>query len=164
MGLNKALTDFLETYDTSDPLVNQMHIKASGCPNSCGQHHIADIGFHGAVIKGKGGQVPAYELFLGGDYQIGNGKVQMGTRIKARVPAKKAPEVLKGLLDNYQADREEGEKFPAYVQRMGTGYFEEYLADFRDVGPLDRDHIQNYMDWDKTILYVLERGEGECAV
>ena len=40
---------------------------------------------------------------------------------------------------------------------MGTGYFEEYLADFRDVGPLDRDHIQNYMDWDKTILYVLER-------
>lgn len=164
MGLNKALTDFLETYDTSDPLVNQMHIKASGCPNSCGQHHIADIGFHGAVIKGKGGQVPAYELFLGGDYQIGDGKVQIGTRIKARVPAKKAPEVLKGLLDNYQADREEGEKFPAYVQRMGTGYFEEYLADFRDVGPLDRDHIQNYMDWDKTILYVLERGEGECAV
>lgn len=164
MGLNKALTDFLETYDTSDPLVNQMHIKASGCPNSCGQHHIADIGFHGAVIKGKGGQVPAYELFLGGDYQIGNGKVQIGTRIKARVPAKKAPEVLKGLLDNYQADREDGEKFPAYVGRMGTGYFEEYLADFRDVGPLDRDHIENYMDWDKTILYVLERGEGECAV
>jgi sulfite reductase beta subunit-like hemoprotein len=164
MGLNKALTDFLETYDTSDPLVNQMHIKASGCPNSCGQHHIADIGFHGAVIKGKGGQVPAYELFLGGDYQIGDGKVQIGTRIKARVPAKKAPEALKGLLDNYQADREEGEKFPAYVARMGTGYFEEYLADFRDVGPLDRDHIENYMDWDKTILYVLERGEGECAV
>jgi sulfite reductase beta subunit-like hemoprotein len=164
MGLNKALTDFLDTYDTSDPLVNQMHIKASGCPNSCGQHHIADIGFHGAVIKGKGGQVPAYELFLGGDYQIGDGKVRIGTRIKARVPAKKAPEVLKGLLDNYQADREEGEKFPAYVQRMGTGYFEEYLADFRDVGPLDRDHIENYMDWDKTILYVLERGEGECAV
>lgn len=164
MGLNKALTDFMETYDTSDPLVNEMHIKASGCPNSCGQHHIADIGFHGAVIKGKGGQVPAYELFLGGDYQIGDGKVEIGQRIKARVPAKKAPEVLKGLLDNYQADRQDGEKFKAFVKRMGTGYFEEYLADFKDVGPLDRDHIQNYMDWDKTILYVLERGEGECAV
>ena len=164
MGLNKALTDFLDTYDTSDPLVNEMHIKASGCPNSCGQHHIADIGFHGAVIKGKGGQVPAYELFLGGDYQIGDGKVEMGQRIKARVPAKKAPEVLKGLLDNYQQDRQDGEKFKSFVKRMGTGYFEEYLADFKDVGPLDREHIQNYMDWDKTILYTLERGEGECAV
>jgi sulfite reductase beta subunit-like hemoprotein len=164
MGLNKALTDFLDTYDTSDPLVEQIHIKASGCPNSCGQHHIADIGFHGAVIKGKGGQVPAYELFLGGDYEIGDGRVDMGTRIKARIPAKRAPEVLKGLLDKYQAEREDGEVFKSYTKRMGTGYFEEYLADFRDVGPLDRDHIQNYMDWDKTILYVLERGEGECAV
>jgi sulfite reductase beta subunit-like hemoprotein len=164
MGLNKALTDFLETYDTSDPLVEQIHIKASGCPNSCGQHHIADIGFHGAVIKGKGGQVPAYELFLGGDYSIGDGKVEMGTRIKARIPARRAPEVLKGLLDKYQAEREDGEKFRVYTKRMGSGYFEEYFADFRDVGPLDREHIENYMDWDKTILYVLERGEGECAV
>lgn len=164
MGLNKALTDFLDTYDTSDPLVNEIHIKASGCPNSCGQHHIANIGFHGAVIKGKGGQVPAYELFLGGDYQLGDGKIQIGTRIKARVPARKAPEALKGLLDRYQAEREEGERFNRWVGRMGTGYFEEYLADFRDVGPLDREHIQNYMDWDKTIVYKLERGEGECAV
>ena len=164
MGLNKALTDFLDTYDTSDPLVNEIHIKASGCPNSCGQHHIANIGFHGAVIKGKGGQVPAYELFLGGDYQLGDGKVQIGTRIKARVPARKAPEALKGLLDRYQAEREEGERFNRWVGRMGTGYFEEYLADFRDVGPLDREHIENYMDWDKTIVYKLERGEGECAV
>ncbi|MDP7161538.1 MAG: nitrite/sulfite reductase [Dehalococcoidia bacterium] len=164
MGLNKALTDFLETYDTSDPLVEQIHIKASGCPNSCGQHHIADIGFHGAVIKGKGGQVPAYELFLGGDYSIGDGKVEMGTRIKARIPAKRAPEVLKGLLDKYQAERQAGEVFRAYTKRMGSGYFEEYFADFRDVGPLDREHIQNYMDWDKTVKYVLERGEGECMV
>ena len=164
MGLNKALTDFLETYDTSDPLVNEIHIKASGCPNSCGQHHIANIGFHGAVIKGKGGQVPAYELFLGGDYEIGDGKIQIGTRIKARVPARKAPEALKGLLDRYQAEREEGERFNGWVGRMGAGYFEEYLQDFRDVGPLDREHIENYMDWDKTIVYKLERGEGECAV
>ena len=164
MGLNKALTDFLDTYDTSDPLVNEIHIKASGCPNSCGQHHIANIGFHGAVIKGKGGQVPAYELFLAGDYQIGDGNVRIGNRIKARVPAKKAPEVLKGLLDRYQAERQDSERFNGWVNRMGTGYFEEYLADFKDVGPLDREHIENYMDWDKTIVYKLERGEGECAV
>ena len=70
----------------------------------------------------------------------------------------------KGVLDRYEAEREEGERCTRWVGRVGTGYFEEYLADFRDVGPLDREHIQNYMDWDKTIVYKLERGEGECAV
>jgi sulfite reductase beta subunit-like hemoprotein len=66
MGLNKALGEALDEMGELDPLVENMHIKASGCPNSCGQHHIASIGFHGAVMKGPGGQVPAYELFLGG--------------------------------------------------------------------------------------------------
>ena len=58
MGLNKALGEKLDTLDVSDPLVSKIHIKASGCPNSCGQHHVANIGFHGAVMKGGGGQVP----------------------------------------------------------------------------------------------------------
>ena len=64
-----------------------MHIKASGCPNSCGQHHIASIGFHGAVMKGPGGQVPAYELFLGGR-STESGGTKVGERVKARIPAK----------------------------------------------------------------------------
>ncbi|MEE8363310.1 MAG: nitrite/sulfite reductase [Dehalococcoidia bacterium] len=162
MGLNKALTDMLAAYDTSDPLVNKLHIKASGCPNSCGQHHIANIGFHGVVMKGLGGQAPAYELFLGGHYE--NGDVAFGTRIKARVPARRAPEALKTLLDFYQAEREDGEEFNAFVERRGEGAFEGLLGEFSDVGPLDREHIANYMDWDKTVIYKLERGEGECAV
>ena len=163
MGLNKALGEALDAMDLTDPEIASLHIKASGCPNSCGQHHIANIGFHGAVMKGPGGQVPAYELFLGGQYEGGN--VRVGHRIKARIPAKKAPEALKSVLGYYTENRNSGERFNDFVDRVGEAPFEEMFRAFKeDIGPLDRDHIATYMDWDRTVIYKLERGEGECAV
>lgn len=164
MGLNKALGEALDEMDTSDPLVEKMHIKASGCPNSCGQHHIASIGFHGAVMKGPGGQVPAYELFIGGRSNEKEG-TRIGARVKARIPAKLAPEALKQVLDTYKENRNDGEEFADFIDRFGTDYFEQEFGKLKtQVGPLDRDHIETYMDWGKTVIYKLERGEGECAV
>lgn len=163
MGLNKALGEALDGMDLSDPDVSSLHIKASGCPNSCGQHHIANIGFHGAVMKAPGGQVPAYEMFLGGNYDDGN--VRVGHRVKARVPAKKAPDALKRILAYYKESRSQGEKFNDFVDRVGVAPFEEIFGQLKEeIGPLDKDHINTYMDWGKTVLYKLERGEGECAV
>jgi sulfite reductase beta subunit-like hemoprotein len=163
MGLNKALGETLDDMDLSDPDVSSLHIKASGCPNSCGQHHIANIGFHGAVLKAPGGQVPAYEMFLAGNYE--NGDVRVGHRVKARVPAKKAPEALKAIIAHYTDNRNDGEKFNDFVDRVGVAPFEEIFGRFKqEIGPLDKDHINSYMDWGKTVLYKLERGEGECAV
>ncbi len=163
MGLNKALGEAIDAIDTSDEYVRDIHIKASGCPNSCGQHHIADIGFHGAVMKGKGGQVPAYELFLGGTYE--NGDVRVGQRVRARVPARFAPRALSAILDYYQENREADEPFPKFIDRVGKAPFEEMFKPYKqEVGPLDRENIDSYMDWGKTVLYKLERGEGECAV
>ncbi len=164
MGLNKALGETLDGLGELDPLVEKMHIKASGCPNSCGQHHIASIGFHGAVVKGPGGQAPAYELFLGGR-STEEGGTKVGTRVKARIPAKQAPEALKTVLDTYLAKRNDGEEFADFIERVGVAEFEEKFGKLKgDLGPLDRDNIQNYMDWGKTVVYKLERGEGECAV
>ena len=163
MGLNKALGAVIDKLDTDDQLIRKIHIKASGCPNSCGQHHIADIGFHGAVMKGKGGQVPAYELFLGGKY--GDGDVRVGQRVKARVPARFAPRALTSVLDYYRENRNADEPFASFVQRVGTAPFEQMFRPYKEeVGPLDRENIDSYMDWGKTVLYKLERGEGECAV
>jgi sulfite reductase beta subunit-like hemoprotein len=163
MGLNKALGEALDQMDLSDPDISSLHIKASGCPNSCGQHHIANIGFHGAVIKGPGGQVPAYEMFLGGNYE--GGTVRVGHRVKARVPAKKGPDALKAILGFYRESRNKGEKFNDFVDRVGTDPFEKIFGELKDeIGPLNRDHIDTYMDWGKTVVYKLERGEGECAV
>ncbi len=164
MGLNVALGEMLDTMDLSDPLIRSLHIKASGCPNGCGQHHVANIGFHGAVMKGQGGQVPAYEIFLGGNYEANHGPTRFGVRVKARVPAKQAPQAVKSLLDYYKSNRQQGEQFNAFVDRVGVAPFEAIFSEFGDIGPLDRAHIQGYMDWGKTVLYKLERGEGECAV
>ena len=163
MGLNKALGEALDTMDLSDADVSSLHIKASGCPNSCGQHHIANIGFHGAVMKGPGGQVPAYELFLAGDSS--GEQIRVGHRIKARIPAKKAAVAMKAVLNIYTEKRKNGEKFNDFVDRVGTQPFEDLLGSFKtEIGPLDRENINTYMDWGKTVLYKLERGEGECAV
>ena len=164
MGLNKALGEAIDKMGDIDPLVEKMHIKASGCPNSCGQHHLASIGFHGAVMKGPGGQVPAYELFLGGRSTEAGG-TRVGARVKARIPARQAPEALKSIIETYVANREDGEEFDAFIDRFGVDQFETDFGKLKaEVGPLDRDHIQTYMDWGKTIVYKLERGEGECAV
>ena len=162
MGLGRALTDAVEHVDKSDPLVRQMHVKMSGCPNGCGQHHIADIGFHGAAAKGPGGQVPAYELFLGGSYSQDDPR--FGQRIKAKIPAKRAPEALKRIVSDYQDSHGDGELFKDYVLRQGKDYFETMLGDFRELPDLNRETLEQYIDWDKTVKYVLERGEGECAV
>ena len=163
MGLNQALGTTLDEMDTSDELVSAIHIKASGCPNSCGQHHIANIGFHGAVMKGEGGQIPSYELFMAGSST--EGPVRVGQRVRARVPAKRAPEALKMILKDYTDNRDEGEGFNDFVDRVGTQRYEDMFSPWKtEAGPLDREHIDSYMDWGKTVLYKLERGEGECAV
>ena len=75
MGLGRAMRETIEEMGVTDPLTKQMHVKMSGCPNGCGQHHVADIGFHGAATKAPGGQVPAYELFLGGSYAPGDSRI-----------------------------------------------------------------------------------------
>ena len=162
MGLGRALIDKIESMNVTDPLTKQMHVKMSGCPNGCGQHHIADIGFHGAAAKAPGGQIPAYELFLGGSYDDADPRI--GLRVKTKVPAKRVPQALEKVVDFYEAHRNDGELFKDFAARLGPAEFEPLLQEFKEVGELNRDTIQEYIDWDKTVKYKLERGEGECAV
>ena len=162
MGLGSAISEMVESIDTSDPLIRKMHIKMSGCPNGCGQHHVGDIGFHGAAAKGPGGQVPAYELFLGGSFD--GGDTRIGQRAKIKIPAKRVPEAIGKILSHYKNDRKDGEEFKDFVARVGPEAIEPVLEEFKDLPELNRDSLQYYMDWTKTVKYQLERGEGECAV
>ncbi|MBT4142472.1 MAG: hypothetical protein HOE50_04955 [Chloroflexi bacterium] len=85
--------------------------------------------------------------------------------MKARIPAKQAPEALKTVLDTSLAKRNDSEEFADFIDRVGVAEFEEKFGKPKsEFGPLDRDNIQSYMDWGKTVVYKLERGEGECAV
>ena len=162
MGLGRALMDRIDQMNIDDPLTRRMHVKMSGCPNGCGQHHVADIGFHGAASKAPGGQVPAYELFLGGSYEEGDTRI--GLRTKTKVPAKRVPDAFEKVLHFYWAQRREGEEFKDFANRLGPAQFEPLLKEFNEVGELNRETLHDYIDWDKTVKYKLERGEGECAV
>jgi sulfite reductase beta subunit-like hemoprotein len=164
MGLNRAITDAMAGWNglLEDPLVKKLHIKASGCPNGCGRHHLAHIGFQGASIKGPdGNQIPAFEVYLGGHYD--EGQLAYGNRVKVKVPSKHVPSAVRRVLDYYQDQRTQGEEFNDFVQRVGLDAFEAILAEFKEIGPLSKDTLDFYMDWGKTVLYKLERGEGECA-
>ena len=95
--------------EITDPLTRQIHIKMSGCPNGCGQHHVADIGFYGASIKVGEHTIPAYIPHVGGVYE--GGEVEFGTRLKLRLPAKRVPEAIERWIRHYEANRQDGEEW-----------------------------------------------------
>ena len=107
MGLNGAIQERVAQMAIDDPLTRRIHIKNSGCPNGCGQHHIADIGFYGASIKVGEHTVPAYIPHIGGAYE--GGDVRYGQRLKARLPAKRVPEAVERWVRFYESERQDGE-------------------------------------------------------
>ena len=166
MGLNRAISEHVIEMNVIDPVTRKMRINVSGCPNSCGQHHIASIGFHGAAIKAANTderQVPAYHIFLGGTRA--NGHVRMGELLKARVPAKRAPIVVERFVRYYEANRASAtEEFTAFFDRVGVTPFEALLKDLVLPPEFSVHSMDEFIDWERDGLYVLERGEGECAV
>ena len=169
MGLAKAVKEEVESWNglLEDEGVQKIRIKMSGCPNGCGLHHIANIGFHGAAVKGTGGdQIPAYELFLGGNY--GDNRVEdsrIGTRIpKVKVPAKAVPLVIKEITTHYRDNREAGEDFNQFLDRVGLEELTGIAAKAQESAASTAAGSDMYFDWERTNVYKLERGEGECAV
>ncbi|MEA2469626.1 MAG: hypothetical protein QOE38_625, partial [Thermoleophilaceae bacterium] len=162
MGLNQAVQERIENMQIDDPLTRRVHIKMSGCPNGCSQHHIANIGFYGAAMKMGGRQVPAYVAHLGGQYD--NGEVVMGKRLKVRLPAKRVPEAVERWLRYYEEAREDGEEFNAFVARAGVEEFEARAKDLSLPVEFGLDTMQHFIDWSRNEPYKVVRGEGECAV
>ena len=163
MGLNRAITERLEQMQISDPLTRRVLINASGCPNSCGMHHLGNIGFHGAAMKSGDRQIPAYTIFVGGQRRSGR-SLRIGTLIKARVPAKRTPDVVERFLRLYERDRHDGEEFNDFFDRVGAAPFEAEIQDLTWKPEFSAGTMDEFVDWDREGLYVLERGEGECAV
>jgi sulfite reductase beta subunit-like hemoprotein len=144
-----------------DPLTRGIHVKMSGCPNGCSQHHIANIGFYGAAMKVGGRQLPAYIAHVGGSYE---GDVAMGKRLKARIPAKRVPDAVERWVRHYEAERQDGEPFNDFVARVGTEGFEKLVSDLAMPVEFGPEHISHFIDWNRKDLYEVVRGEGECAV
>jgi sulfite reductase beta subunit-like hemoprotein len=162
MGLNAAVAERVEELAVEDPLTRQIHIKISGCPNGCGQHHIANIGFTGASIKVGNRTVPAYIPHIAGSFE--GGSVAYGQRLRSRLPAKRVPEAVERWLGHYQRERLDSEPFTAFVARTGTSAFEEIVSDLSLPPEFSIDTIGQFMDWNRAEPFQVIRGEGECAV
>jgi sulfite reductase (ferredoxin) len=162
MGLNAAVKERLEAMDIQDPLTKRIHIKMSGCPNGCSQHHIANIGFYGASIRVGDKTIPASIPHIGGTYE--GGTVGYGARLKARIPSKRVPEAVERWVRFYESDREDGEEFNAFAERVGTAAFEEQVKDLTLPAEFNLENMNLFMDWTKNVPFEVVRGEGECAV
>jgi sulfite reductase beta subunit-like hemoprotein len=163
MGLNRAVKERLDAMDIKDGLTRRIHVKMSGCPNGCSQHHIANIGFYGASLKVGGRQMPAYIPHIGGNYE--GGEVVFGTRLKSRLPAKRVPEAVERWVRLYEAERtDEAEEFNAFAERAGAGRFEEEVKDLTLPVEFSLETMQQFIDWNRSSPYKVERGEGECAI
>ena len=143
---------------TSDEAVQNLHIKISGCFNSCGQHHVADLGFYGVSRKIAGYAVPHFQVVLGGQWE--NNAGAYGLPIVA-VPSKNIPHVVTRLTDRYVAGRYPGETFKEFVKRTGKAELKKMLEDLTHLPAGDRSY---FSDWGDPREYTLnDMGTGECA-
>jgi sulfite reductase beta subunit-like hemoprotein len=162
MGLSEAVSKRIEELGIDDQLTRNVHVKMSGCPNGCGQHHIASIGFYGASIKVGDHTIPAYIPHIAGRFE--GGDVAFGERLKVRLPAKRVPDAVERWLRFYQAERADGEEFNAFAARVGTGAFEEQVRELSMPVEFNLDNMMMFVDWSRKEPYEVHRGEGECAV
>src|SRR5580698_1632161 len=151
MGMGAALAPVLAK--ETDLLVRRLRINSSGCPNSCGQHWIGDIGFYGNARKINGREVPYYLMLLGGTQH------EFGVAIQS-LPARLVPTAVERVLTHYKQNRADGESFRQYVLRHKVETFRKLTADL--VKPADLEP-EMYRDWGDEIEYSLELGRGECA-
>jgi sulfite reductase (ferredoxin) len=138
---------------------NDFKIKISGCMNSCGQHGMANIGFHGSSLKDVNKNVlPALQVLLGGGAS-GDGFGRAAEKV-IKVPSKRGPQVLRYIFSDYQENGQEGEYFNNYFDRKGKNYFYELL---KPLASLDALVQSDFIDWGQEVAFETAIGVGECA-
>ena len=159
-GLGRKLADALAARPELAEAASDTVIKISGCPNGCGQHHIATLGFQGSVRKVDGRAVPQYFVMVGGGVSAEGARF---ARLAAKVPARRMDQAIERLIGWYQRDRQQGESSQAFFARAPVPAVKALLADleaFDAQAATDED----YIDLGETAAFVPEVLEGECAV
>lgn len=156
--LARVLEDLIA--DEYDELIeNQdIKIKISGCMNSCGQHGLAQIGFHGSSLKAAGKVVPAAQVLLGGG-TLGDGLGRAADKV-IKVPSKRTKDVVRFVLDNYSQNKQDNELFNEYYDRLGKDHFYQLLKPLADLSTLTP---EEFVDWGHEETFETAIGVGECA-
>jgi sulfite reductase (NADPH) hemoprotein beta-component len=158
-GVASLLGERLRAEPTLAAAARDLQIKVSGCPNGCGQHHIAGIGLQGSARKLGGRVVPQYFVMLGGG--VDEAGARFG-RLAAKIPARRIPEALERLVALYRARRQEGESATAFFARVGT---DEAKAALDGLGELTLETAkpEDFVDLGEDHEFKPEAMEGECA-
>jgi sulfite reductase (ferredoxin) len=157
-GLADDIAGALEEAGLAD--VGGVRINISGCTNSCGQHHISDIGFYGAERRANGHAAPGYQMLLGG--RVGQAEIEFGTKA-LRLPAKRASEATVRVVGRFAAERDAGEPFGVWLDRVGGAAAVGRELKELDEWPTPEERPDFYVDFGETGPYVAETGESECA-
>ncbi len=145
---------------TLDESIRNLRIKISGCFNSCGQHHISDLGFYGVSRNINGRKVPHFQVVLGGQWQNNAGAYGLAL---ISIPSKRIPEVVDRITDRYVRERESGESFQSFIKRIGKRELARMLEDLTQVPMFEADP-SFYSDWGDPRVYTIgDMGTGECA-
>lgn len=149
--IREEFPDFINNQD--------IKIKISGCPNSCGQHGLASIGLHGSTIKDKQGKVmPALVVLLGGG-RLKSGEGIISDKI-IKIPSKRGPQALRYLLSDYESNSLDGEYYHDYFKRVGRNHFYQIL---KPLGDITANNPDEYIDWGQEKNFILHTAVGECA-
>ncbi|GAB3551945.1 nitrite reductase [Spirosoma fluminis] len=157
-GITRALETMMRDEFPDLVFNDDIKIKISGCMNGCGQHSVANIGYHGSSLKNGAYVLPALQVLLGGGFN-GKGEGLIADKV-IKIPSKRGPESLRFLLRDFETNAFDGEYYSDYYARQGKNYFYQLLKPLADLKTLQD---SDYIDWDHTEQYVTEVGIGECA-
>ena len=159
-GLGRVLTEFLSTRSDLVDMVPSGHIKISGCPNGCGQHHIGSIGFQGSVRKVGSRAVPQYFVLVGGG-ALDEGVAYFG-KVVSKVPVHRLTDAVDRLLGLYKAKREGEEELGAFFRRIPPAMATDVLKDLAQILPNETTD-QDFVDLGETQAFAPEVMDGECS-
>lgn len=154
----RVLERYIYEFHQDFVLEKGLKIKISGCMNSCGQHGLAHIGFHGSSVKAGGKVVPAAQVMLGGG-TVGNGQGRVAERV-IKVPTKRVLQVIDLILSDYKLNKKEDESFHVFYERLGKDHFYRLLKPLSDLTTLT---AEEFIDWGHQDTFATAIGVGECA-
>jgi sulfite reductase beta subunit-like hemoprotein len=158
-GLGRLLEDHLRARPDLIAAADGARIKISGCPNGCGLHHIATIGFQGSVRRVGSRAVPQYFVMVGGS--VDDRGASFG-RLVGKIPARRIPETVERLIDLYARRRKPGEVAAAFFARIDLGIVKSALADLGELSPADA-VASDFIDLGDAHEFVPEVMDGECS-
>jgi sulfite reductase (NADPH) hemoprotein beta-component len=158
-GLGRSLGDHLRARPDLVSAAPDLQIKISGCPNGCGRHHVAGLGFQGSVRRLGSRVVPQYFLMVGGG--VDDEGASFG-RIAAKIPARRMPDAVERLIGVYRAERRPGETATAFFKRVEPARVKEAVADLERLAPEDA-LPADFVDLGELTEFKVEAMDGECS-